>query len=85
VQASVMQKNLKDLKALKKKYNICVTIDKNMPDYSDSPFFKKKLETAEKFIAEHGLPESSNIKLTAKKRNKILNKYNVKNSRNIKP
>jgi hypothetical protein len=66
-----MKKNTKELKTLIEKYNISVTIDKNMPDHSNDPFVLAKLEKAEKFIAEHGLPESSNIKLKAKKRKKV--------------
>jgi hypothetical protein len=60
-----MNKNLRELKALNKKYKISVRIVKNMPDLSNDPVFVAKKEIAEKFIAEHGLPEdfkSKNIK-----------------------
>jgi hypothetical protein len=53
-----MKKNLKELRALNKKYNISITIDKNMQDHSNDPFVLRKMEIAEKFIAEHGLPDS---------------------------
>lgn len=67
-----MRKNLKELKALNKKYNVSITIDHDIPDLSNDPFVLAKLEKAKKFIAEHGLPESSNTKLKAKKREKAL-------------
>jgi hypothetical protein len=66
-----MKKNLKELRALNKKYNISVTVDKNMEDHSNDPFVLAKLEKAEKLIAKYGLPESSNIKLKAKKQKKV--------------
>jgi hypothetical protein len=53
-----MKKNLKVLRALNKKYNISVTVDKNMEDHSNDPFVLAKLEKAEKLIAKYGLPES---------------------------
>jgi hypothetical protein len=62
-----MKKEIKELRALNKKYNISVKIDKNMPDYSKDPFFIAKNERAEKFIAEHGLPDSPKNKTKAKK------------------
>ena len=73
-----MKKNLKLSKALKEFTKDPILIDENMPDYSNAPFVLRKLEIAEKFIAEHGLPETSNIKLTAKKRKKILDKQKAK-------
>ena len=73
-----MKKNLKLSKALKEFIKDPILIDENMPDYSNAPFVLRKLEIAEKFIAEHGLPETSNIKLTAKKRKKILDKQKAK-------
>jgi hypothetical protein len=54
-----MRKNLKELKALNKKYNVSITTDNNIPDLSNDSFILAKKERAEKFIAEHGLPESS--------------------------
>src|SRR5258705_13512120 len=53
-----MKKNLKELRALNKRYNISVTIDKNMRDHSNDPFVLASLKRAEEFIAKHGLPES---------------------------
>jgi hypothetical protein len=46
-------------KILKKSFRV----DKNMEDFSKDPVFVAKHEKAEKFIAEHGLPESSNKKI----------------------
>jgi hypothetical protein len=63
-----MKKNLKELKALNKKYNVSITIDKNMPDLSNDPFVLAKLEKAEKFIAEHGLPDSPMNKAKVKRK-----------------
>ena len=37
---------------------INVTIDENMRDYSNDPYFKKKHEEAAEFIKKHGLPKS---------------------------
>ena len=65
-----MKKNLKQSKLLEEFTKNPILIDENMPDFSNDPFVLRKLEIAEKFIAEHGLPESSNIKLTAKKKKK---------------
>jgi hypothetical protein len=73
-----MKKNLKQSKLLEEFTKNPILIDENMPDFSNDPFVLRKLEIAEKFIAEHGLPESSNIKLTAKKRKKILDKQKAK-------
>jgi len=33
-----------------------VTVDKNMKDYSNDPFFVKKTEEAAAFLKKHGLP-----------------------------
>ena len=44
-----------------------------MPDFSKDPFVLRKLEIAEKFIAEHGLPES-NITPKAQSRKPKTNK-----------
>ncbi len=64
-----MKKDLKTSKALtafNKKYNISITVDKNMPDFSKDPVFRAKHEKAEKFLAEHGTPESFRKKSKAK-------------------
>lgn len=53
-----MKKNLKLSKELKEFTKNPILIDENMPDYSNDPFVLAKLEIAEKFLAEHGLPES---------------------------
>ena len=53
-----MKKNLKELRALNKKYNISVTIDKNMPDLSNDPFVLAKNEKAEKLLSKYPVPES---------------------------
>jgi hypothetical protein len=66
-----MKKNLKLSKALKEFTKDPILIDEKMPDYSNAPFVLRKLEIAEKFIAEHGLPESPNINLKSKKRKKV--------------
>ena len=66
-----MKKNLKLSKALKEFTKDPILIDENMPDFSNAPFVLRKLEIAEKFIAEHGLPESLENKSKAKKRKKV--------------
>ncbi len=48
--------------ARKKKDEIKVTIVKDMRDYSEDPFFKKKAESAKEFLKKHPLPESSKKK-----------------------
>ena len=53
-----MKKNTKELKALIKKYNISVTIDKNMEDHSNDPFVMSKKEKAEKLLSKYPVPES---------------------------
>jgi len=63
-----MRKNLKELKALNKKFNVSITIDNDFPDFSNDPFVLKKMEMAEKFIVEHGLPDSPKRKAKAVKR-----------------
>ena len=45
-------------KSLFKKHLKPIQIDDSMPDFSKDPVFVAKHEKAEKFIAEHGLPES---------------------------
>jgi hypothetical protein len=54
--ASASSKKL--LKDLNKKSKAYFQIDNNMPDFSKDPAFLAKHELAEKFIAEHGLPDS---------------------------
>lgn len=44
--------------------NIKVTVKKNMKDYSNDPYFTKKLEQAEARLKKYGLPEE----LTKKKK-----------------
>jgi hypothetical protein len=61
--ASASSKKL--LKDLNKKSKAYFQIDNNMPDFSKDPSFLAKHELAEKFIAEHGLPDS--FKQKAKK------------------
>jgi len=51
-------KALKELKAFNKKYNISVTVDENMEDFSKDPFVVAKNEKAAKLIAKYGLPKS---------------------------
>ena len=53
-----MKKNLKQSKWLKEFTKNPIVIDENIRDHSNDPFVLAKLEKAEKFIAEHGLPES---------------------------
>ena len=43
--------------AVKKDNTSNITVVKKMKDYSQEPFFKKKLENAQNFIKKHGLPE----------------------------
>jgi hypothetical protein len=57
-----MTKNLKELKALNKKYKISVRIVKNMPDLSNDPVVLAKMEKAEKLIAQYGIPEEFKAK-----------------------
>jgi hypothetical protein len=64
-----MQKDLKELKALNKKYNISIKIDKNMPDLSNDPYVLAKKEKAEKLLTKYPVPES------------FLNKPNAKNKK----
>jgi hypothetical protein len=61
-----MKKDLRELKALNKKYKISIKIDKNMPDYSNDPVVLAKNEKARKLIAEFGLPEDFKRKPKAK-------------------
>jgi hypothetical protein len=53
-----MKKNLKQSKLLKEFTKNPIVIDENMLDHSNDPFVLRKLEIAEKFIAQHSLPES---------------------------
>jgi hypothetical protein len=53
-----MRKNLKELKALNKKYNVSITIDKDMPDLSNDPFVLAKKERAEKLLSKYPVPKS---------------------------
>ena len=39
-----------------------IVVVKNMKDYSDEPFFKKKAEKAIAFIEKHGLPKRTRKK-----------------------
>ncbi|WP_160290277.1 hypothetical protein [Flavihumibacter solisilvae] len=39
-----------------------MTVDKDLRDYSNDPFFIKKREEAEKFLKRAGLPESFKTK-----------------------
>jgi hypothetical protein len=57
-----MEKKVRKLKDFKKKYNITVTIDENMEDFSKDPYVVAKNEKAAKLIAKYGLPESFNNK-----------------------
>ncbi|MBO9563359.1 MAG: hypothetical protein J7621_11320 [Niastella sp.] len=41
----------------KKSTSVNVTVVKKMKDYSQDPFFKKKVESAKAFLARHPLPE----------------------------
>lgn len=53
-----MKKNLRELKALNKKYNVSITIDRDMPDLSNDPFVLAKKEKAEKLLSKYPVPES---------------------------
>jgi hypothetical protein len=64
--ASASSKKL--LKDLNKKSKAYFQFDNNMPDFSKDPAFLAKHELAEKFIAEHSLPESFKTKPKEKKR-----------------
>jgi hypothetical protein len=66
-----MKKNQKQSKLLKNFTKNPIVIDENMPDFSNDPFVLAKLEKAEKFLAEHGLPESFYKKSNAKKPKKV--------------
>jgi hypothetical protein len=58
-------------KILKKVLKESYPIEKFTVDLSNDPVVVAKREKAEKFIAEHGLPESSNNKSRAKKTKKV--------------
>jgi hypothetical protein len=62
-----MKKGSKESKILKKFLKTPILIDEDFPDLSNDPFVLKKMEMAEKFIAEHGLPDSPKNKSKAKK------------------
>ena len=66
-----MKKNLKQSKALKEFTKNPILIDENMPDLSNDPFVLAKLEKAEKFSAEHGLPDSFYKSSNTKKPKKV--------------
>ena len=66
-----MKKNLKQSKALKELVKNPILIDENIRDHSNDPFVLAKLEKAEKFIAEHGLPDSFYKKSNTKKPRKV--------------
>ncbi len=46
------------IQEIKEKVKGSVTIDKNMRDYSNEPFFKKKKEDAIAFLKKHNLFET---------------------------
>ncbi|MDP4132245.1 MAG: hypothetical protein Q8939_18965 [Bacteroidota bacterium] len=50
----------------KKKYEAQITIDPDMPDYSNDPYFVKKNEEATAFLKKHGLPDELLEKLKDK-------------------
>ncbi|SFP04927.1 hypothetical protein SAMN05428949_7213 [Chitinophaga sp. YR627] len=52
------------------------TIDYNMQDYRDAPFFKKKLAQAEANLARCPIP-SDLIELAKKNRNRLLHKQRM--------
>ncbi|MDP4251559.1 MAG: hypothetical protein Q8918_15755 [Bacteroidota bacterium] len=52
----------------KKKYEAQITIDPDMPDYSNDPYFVKKNEEATAFLKKHGLPDELLEKLKDKKK-----------------
>ena len=43
---------------MNKKYNVSITIDKDMPDLSNDPFVLAKKERAEKLLSKYPVPES---------------------------
>jgi hypothetical protein len=57
-----MNKNLRELKALNKKYKISVKIVKNLPDLSNDPVFVAKNKKATEFLAKHPFPEDFKTK-----------------------
>jgi hypothetical protein len=61
-----MKKDPKISKALKKFLETPILVDENMPDFSNAPFVLAKMEIAEKFISEHGLPGDFKNKQKAK-------------------
>lgn len=44
-------------KLSRKKHLPGITVDPNMPDFSNSPFVLEKVEKAKALIAKHGLPK----------------------------
>ena len=42
--------------------SVSVTVVKKMKDYSQDPFFKKKVERAKAFLTKHPLPEETKKK-----------------------
>ncbi len=79
--ASASSKKL--LKDLHKKSKAYFKIDNNMPDFSKDPAFVAKHEMAEKFIAEHGLPES--FKTGAKSKKSVKVKDSKRKAKHLKP
>ncbi len=61
-----MKKELRELRAFKKKYGIKITVDKNMPDYSNEPFFIAKNEKAAEFLKKHPIERSEQIEQPVK-------------------
>jgi hypothetical protein len=57
-------------KKIDKILNESITVDENMEDFSNDPVFVAKNEKAEKFLAEHGVPESFSNKTKAKNKKK---------------
>jgi hypothetical protein len=63
-----MKKGSKESKILKKFLKTPILIDEDFPDLSRDPVVLAKMERAEKFIAEHGLPDSPKNKTKDKRK-----------------
>ena len=53
-----------------KKHLPGITVDPNIPDFSNDPFVLQKVEKARAFIAKHGLPGDKSPKTKSRKKNK---------------
>jgi hypothetical protein len=73
VNINVKTKNMESIRSMEREHRIYrkygFTIDYNMRDYRDAPFFKRKLAQAEANLAKCPIPDDL-IELARKKRDK---------------